>query len=77
MGDLQVNAMMLSRCDFETLLDIQGELVREDSHVKQRRLKRPHTAQHRKIVKTSKPPYGIAGRRNHNWNWNSYLDLHF
>jgi hypothetical protein len=57
----------LSRYDFDTLLEIGGELVRELAHGKQHRSKRPHNKR-RRTPKMCQPGCGIAGRRNHRWH---------
>ena len=56
---------LLSRYDFETLLEIEAKIFGELSHRKQqsRRQKR------RRTPKTPIAGHGIAGRRNRNWNW--------
>ena len=56
-----------SRYDFETLLEIEAKLFGELSHRKQQRRRRPYTDKRRRTQKLI-AGYGIAGRRNHNWD---------
>jgi hypothetical protein len=63
-----MNWNMRSSYDFEALLEIEAKLFGELPHRKQER-RRPHTDKRRRAAKPSHSGYGIAGRRNRNWNW--------
>ena len=57
------------RYDSDTLIELEAEFVRELAEGKQYRQKRSSAPKRRKSPKASNPGCGIAGRKNHQWNW--------
>jgi hypothetical protein len=57
------------RYDSDTLLELEGEFVRDLSEGKQYRQKRSSSPKRRKPPKASSPGCGMAGRCNRRWSW--------